>query len=93
MIMRYYKKSNGDYARLGRFTADIGSPLFGTYYVDLQTVFVSNNKDYVPCGESLEYCEKWLNEAGFSELTNNPIIAANGFPIADDGTSLIEFSR
>lgn len=89
--MRYFKRSNGDYARLGRFTNNIYSSVFGKYYIDIQTVFGSDNTDEVPFGKGLDYCEQWLKERGFIEL-EHPVVAASGFPIAD-GISLVEFSR
>ena len=64
MESKYYKRSNGDYARLGRFM-NISSPMFGKYYIDLQTVSRSHNDNGVPCGESKKHCEAWLEENGF----------------------------
>ncbi|MBO7735969.1 MAG: hypothetical protein J6S67_25595 [Methanobrevibacter sp.] len=81
--MKYYKRINGDYARIGRYDGNIHSPLFGTYYIDFRTVFGSKNDYEVPHGLTLFDCEKWLNDNGFVEL-ENPIIAADGFPIQGD---------
>ncbi len=68
--MRYFKRKNGDYARLGRFDWDITSPLFGKYYIDIQTPFGSNNTAEVPNGQPLAFCEQWLMENGFIEAVH-----------------------
>lgn len=90
--MRFFKRKSGDYARLGRFDWNIASPLFGKYYVDVQTAYGSSNTDGVPCGESLSHCEQWLKENGFAEIKGKPVISASGFPIGGD-VSLITFSK
>ncbi len=89
--MRYFKRNNGDYARLGRYDWNIASPLFGKYFVDIQTPFGSDNTDEVPNGETLSLCEQWLKKHGFAEL-KHPVISSAGFPIADN-VSLTDFSR
>lgn len=90
--MRFFKRNNGDYARLGRFDWNIASPLFGKCYVDIQTPFGSNNTDEVPHGETRSYCEQWLKERGFVEIEGKPVISASGFPI-DGNISLVDFSK
>ena len=89
--MMYFKRINGDYARLGRYDWNITSPLFGKYFVDIQTPFGSDNTDEVPNGETLSFCEQWLKERGFVEL-KCPVLSASGFPIKDNVT-LVDFSK
>lgn len=60
-----YKKYK-EVARIGRFTWDIMSPLFGKYYLDIQTAFGSRNISDIPESfDSFESAEKFLFESGF----------------------------
>ena len=59
-------KRYGATARIGRFTWDIMSPLFGKYYVDIQTPFGSENHSDVPESfDSKESAHRFLTECGF----------------------------
>lgn len=63
-----YKKY-GEIARIGRFTWDIMSPLFGRYYVDIQTPFGSENTSDIPESfPSRESAEQFLFEIGFKAI-------------------------
>lgn len=77
--MRYFKRTNGDYARIGRFTWNLHSPEFGKYYIDFRDVTGrSLNDNEVPCGVSLEDCLSWPRRiGGFTEI-ENPILVADG---------------
>lgn len=57
----------GATARIGRFTWDIMSPLFGKYYIDIQTAFGSANRDTPESFDTKEQAEKYLTDIGFKE--------------------------
>ncbi|MCM1124596.1 MAG: hypothetical protein NC416_18630 [Eubacterium sp.] len=57
----------GATARIGRFTWNIGSPLFGKYFVDIQTSFGSSNMNTPESFDTKEQAEKYLIGIGFSK--------------------------
>lgn len=65
---KMYKKYK-EAARIGRFTWDVMSPLFGKYYIDIQTAFGSRNTSDVPESfDTKESAEKFLFELGFKAV-------------------------
>ena len=66
--MTIYKNYNLT-ARIGRYTWNITSPLFGKYYVDIQTPFGSRNTPNIPESfDSKESAHTFLTECGFVEV-------------------------
>lgn len=63
-----YKNYN-ETARIGRFTWDIMSPVFGRYYIDIQSSFGNKNTGSIPESfESKESAENFLFELGFKKV-------------------------
>lgn len=56
-------------ARIGRYTnGPVTSPLFGKYYVDIQTPFGSANKNVPPSFPDYEAAKSYIESMGFKAI-------------------------
>lgn len=64
-----YERLNGDTATIRRFIWNEKSPLFGRYYIVIQTSFGSMNTSDIPESfETKKDAESFLREMGFKEI-------------------------